>query len=368
MGVAAPILGTAANAFLPGSGGIVSGILGGIGGSGQQPSQGTPGYSQSSQTVWGPQGKGLEDLYGRGKSFVDQYGQLSQAEQGGVNNIQNYYTNGLGGQVGNEFAGTGRGLAQQGYDTAQNFLTQQGPQAGIDMNVMGEAQNNPYATATMDAMAGDVTRNLQRNILPSIRNQAGGRGLVGSTRAGVAEGLASSDATKQISDNATRYRENLYNNALQLGGQFGMNNAQIQNNRQLQQAQLGSQLGGAGMGYLGSGVQMGGTALDKYLQASGYGRGVAGDVLGQYGEMLGRGPTTLSSSYSSGGTPPQQTEMEGILGGAAAGLGQYNQNARQQEQDLMNKYKYGQGVTGGTAGYEQWKAQQPSPGLFGGMI
>jgi hypothetical protein len=66
--------------------------------------------------------------------------------------------------------------------------------------------NNAALTGAIDMAAGDVNRNLQENLLPSIGDGATGAGQFGSTRQGVAEGIAVRGASEQVGDIATQMR------------------------------------------------------------------------------------------------------------------------------------------------------------------
>jgi len=114
---------------------------------------------QDPDQIWGPQAAGLENLFGAGASIFQNAGM-----------------------------GPGMGIfntAQQGF---QNLM-------------------NPGVNPQLQAYQGDVMRNMQRNILPSIEGGAGMAGQLGGARQGIAEGLAMSDANQQVTDMAA----NLYN-------------------------------------------------------------------------------------------------------------------------------------------------------------
>jgi hypothetical protein len=66
--------------------------------------------------------------------------------------------------------------------------------------------NNAALTGVIDMAAGDVNRNLQENLLPAIGDGATGAGQFGSTRQGVAEGIALRGASEQVGDIATQLR------------------------------------------------------------------------------------------------------------------------------------------------------------------
>ena len=111
-------------------------------------------------TVWGPQAGYLQQLYGMGSQLA--------------NNFQPYM------QQGQNIFNT----ATQGFNQLMN----------------------PGVNPQLQAYQGDVQRNLERNMLPAIQSQAGSFGQMGSSRQGIAEGLALSDANQQVTDMAS----NLY--------------------------------------------------------------------------------------------------------------------------------------------------------------
>ena len=128
----------------------------GLGGSSEEMSQVTnPGF------VWGPQGDYLQQLYGMGSNLANNFGQYEQM---------------------------GMGI----FNTALGGFNQ---------------LMNPGVNPQLQAYQGDVQRNLERNLLPTIDSNAAGFGQMGGSRHGVAQGLAISDSQRQISDMAS----NLYN-------------------------------------------------------------------------------------------------------------------------------------------------------------
>jgi len=77
---------------------------------------------------------------------------------------------------------------------------------GLNKQLGAYDPNNPALSGAIDMAAGDVTRNLQENLLPSIGGAAGQAGQYGSTRHGIAQGLAMRGASEQVSDIATQMR------------------------------------------------------------------------------------------------------------------------------------------------------------------
>ena len=123
---------------------------------------------QDPQSVWGGQSPYLTSLYGGGQNL------------------------GMGTQ--------GQGQAQGVYDDAMTGFNR---------------MMNPGVNPQLQAYSGDVQRNLDRNLLPSIQGTAQMQGQGGSSRQGIAEGLAISDSNQQITDMAS----NLYNADMNRMGQ-----------------------------------------------------------------------------------------------------------------------------------------------------
>ena len=77
---------------------------------------------------------------------------------------------------------------------------------GLEQQLGAYDPNNAALTSAIDMAAGDVTRNLQENVLTSIADSSGQAGQFGSTRHGIAQGIAMRGATEQIGDIATQMR------------------------------------------------------------------------------------------------------------------------------------------------------------------
>ncbi len=107
-------------------------------------------------------------------------------------------------------------------------------------------EGNPFVDQLIEQTQGDISRNLQQNILPSIGSAAAGLGQRGSSRQGIAEGLATQDAQRLGAEAATDIRFQNFGQqgaALSsilanqqaaigqtfpaLGGQFGLSQAQV---------------------------------------------------------------------------------------------------------------------------------------------
>lgn len=149
------------------------------------------GSGSSSQTTDLYQQPEFRKLLDEASRLYDEGGFFSADPFGGMNPIAE--RSGQQQQLLNDLIGGTAGLTAQGLNSLQAGLGPYDP-------------NNPALTAAIDAASGDVTRNLERNILPAVGTAATQAGSFGGSRQGIAEGLALSDANQQISDMATQMR------------------------------------------------------------------------------------------------------------------------------------------------------------------
>lgn len=70
---------------------------------------------------------------------------------------------------------------------------------------------NPYLQGQIDNLTNTVTTNLNRNILPSIRRGQVANGTLGSTRQGIAEGIAVGDTNNALSGAVSNLQANQFN-------------------------------------------------------------------------------------------------------------------------------------------------------------
>ena len=73
------------------------------------------------------------------------------------------------------------------------------PQMPQQQQPTQQVQQNPYTQQIADRMTQQVTNNLTRNVLPNIRRGQVANGTLGSTRQGIAEGLAIGDTNDALS-------------------------------------------------------------------------------------------------------------------------------------------------------------------------
>lgn len=105
---------------------------------------------------------------------------------------------------------------QTGLDTTIAQATASGETQGAIRDQFGNIisggmlGSNPFLDSQIQAGQGSINRNLTRNILPSVRNNAIAAGGIGGSRQGIAEGLAMSDANAQAVDFENRFRGEAY--------------------------------------------------------------------------------------------------------------------------------------------------------------
>lgn len=105
-----------------------------------------------------------------------------------------------------------------GYATNFSRLTNFSPDNATQQNIYDASMyaNNPYLSGQIDAVSQDVRRNLTEDVLPSINRSASSTGMTNSSRAGVAEGIALRGAQDRIGNIAATMRGDAYNQGLNL--------------------------------------------------------------------------------------------------------------------------------------------------------
>ncbi len=112
---------------------------------------------------------------------------------------------------------------QQGWEQAAQAANNLSPQIGNYMGAFGLAtspellhqSSNPYLNDAINASSRDAIQQYQREVLPGIRSNSIGLGHgFGSTRTGVAEGIAGEGLLNTIGDISAGMRYNNYNSQL----------------------------------------------------------------------------------------------------------------------------------------------------------
>lgn len=226
--------------------------------------------------------------------------------------------------------GIGTGVSGPTYNLATGTYSS-GGYGGYAMPPSGDSGTsglNPYLTKAQQAIASQVTDNLNRNIMPGLSSAAMASGNFGGSRQGVVEANALNDANRQIANGMANLSFNAYesdanrglqqqsiNNSYNLGlGNLALGNTQADNSfytaqrgQDLQSTALGAQLMNQGnTGYLnqGQGVYNIG---NSYSQAP-------WTTIGNYNGTMN--PYTGFGSTSTSGTGGGAS---GVLGGALGG-------------------------------------------------
>lgn len=86
---------------------------------------------------------------------------------------------------------------------------------------------NPYLQQQQDAITGQVTNNLQRNILPRVGRAAMAAGGYGGSRQGIAEGLGVGESSRAIADATANMQGTAYAQDQQIASQQEMQRQQL---------------------------------------------------------------------------------------------------------------------------------------------
>jgi len=228
----------------------------------------------------------------------------------------------------NDLAGRGQYIQDVGFNN--------GAIPAIDkLMAAGDPANNQYFQGAVQAAIRPITEQFTEQVLPSIRSGAIGAGQMGSSRQGVAEGIASRGYMDTVGDITAQMGNQAYGQGLQamqaaggLGGQLAsLGGGQIGQAAGLQGqlAGLGSQFAGQGLGALGQSgglsAQLGGLGSQfagQGLDAMGGGAGVLGGLYGQGLGALGQAGS-LGQGMMGAGTGALGTS--GALGQGIYGTG-----------------------------------------------
>lgn len=219
------------------------------------------------------------------------------------------------------------------------------PTSSLSRLLSGQADTTAL-NGYMDSAMGRMTDNFQRSVMPSLRSGARLAGQYGSSRQGIAEGLAADGLTDSMSDlSANMYnnafntaQQNMYGTANNLSG-LALTNAQANANRDLagqqanaginfqnnaQQMQLsGQQLGNVtqGANLLGAGMGLDNSAYQNALAAMQAPNAYNQNNLNNYANIISTGAGMGGTSSSSQSTPTTSNPFSSMTGGGLAGAG-----------------------------------------------
>lgn len=256
------------------------------------------------------------------------YGDYLNAMQG----IQGSVSSGVNNALGQ--AGSAMGGAQDIYQQLASGQLQITPE---NINeIAGQFVDNDLLNSQIEAATRDDVRNFTENVMPNIDRNAATGGNVGSSRTGVAQGIAQRGTEERISDTAASMRGQAYGNALNQA--MGLASGNVQ--QQLAGAGGLQGMGNQWMGMAGSlpGIMMGqynpmlqgaqlGAMIQGQQQADKIGnRDYLAQLLGQYaniaGGIGGMGGTTTGTVSGGGGSMFDKLLGAGSMaGGLMTGMG-----------------------------------------------
>lgn len=186
-----------------------------------------------------------------------------------------------------------------------------------DLGVVGSLASNPFVDSMVTAALRDPYRNLTENTLPGINQAAAATGNVGSTRQGVAEGIARRGYADSAADVGASIRGGLYQNALG-----------IESNRQslISNLNLNRNLSLLGLGGLGLNASQVGQGLDLQGFDTAFN---AGQYLRNHQQNLLDAPILNLQQIGQlllapmGAAPPQGAPPNAINDALGTGLGVY---------------------------------------------
>lgn len=151
--------------------------------------------------------------FGRSRSSSDSNDYISRIQEPFLADM---YRRAAGLSQQNTFVGADP-LQKQAQDMAQQYAYNLSPFTEGAMRGGGfltsgavlDPSSNPYLASTAQAATRPIIQSLTENVLPAIGSEAGMTGNVGSSRQGIAEGLATQGALQAIGDTTS----NLYSNA-----------------------------------------------------------------------------------------------------------------------------------------------------------
>lgn len=113
-------------------------------------------------------------------------------------------------------------------DAMQNIVGSAGQgNAFLSSGAALDPNSNPALRATIDASTRPIIQNLMETVMPSIRNNAVATGNFGSSRQGIAQGLATGRAATAVGDTAAKVATAGYNSGLDAMGKAQANAAGV---------------------------------------------------------------------------------------------------------------------------------------------
>ena len=206
-----------------------------------------------------------------------------------------------------QLSGAGSNIMSGGYGTAQNAMNQ--------LTAAGDPANNPFFQQAVQSAIRPVTEQFREQVLPGIGHGAQSAGQFGSSRQGIAEGIASRGYLDTVGDITANMGNAAYAQglgALSNAGSLGSNLAGLGLNAQGQAGQLGSTQVGQGLGATSNAGQLA-------QGQAGLGINAQQAMGGMYGNLANLG---LSQLQSGGQLGQGLAQLYGQMGLGLGNLGQ----------------------------------------------
>lgn len=279
------------------------------------------------QGLTGAVGGGLNAL-GSGNPYQ---GGMLGATLGGPSANSNPF--GIGGAVRSSLAGPSTGSNPFGINNAIQF--------GLNAP---NIKNNPYLGQYMDAATRPLTQQLEMGQLPSIRSQAADAGQQGSSRQGVAEGVARGLTNQAIGDTRAQIANQAYGQGL--GAQANAINAAQQSYGQ----DIQRQLAGVGLAQQSYGQDINRQLAGLGLANQSYGQ----DIARQQGAMNfagNAGSQAFDQQARALALYPQMMQSGLLPSSLLSQVGAERQaSANQQQTDPYARLQQYAGILGGLTG------------------
>jgi len=248
---------------------------------------------------WGPAQPALKNILGYGQNAYDAgyentpfqtFAPMNQYQQQGLEQNLNYSQGLMPNQI---------GQAHGAWGSALNAP---------------DVANNPYVMNQVMAQSGLLNRNLSENLLPQIQSGATNAGQSGSSRQGVAEGIALRGTQEAIGRQAANTMGNAYGQGLNargnaLGQSGNMMGLGMLPGAAMQQA--GGQLNAEAQRY-----------IDEAMQRQNFGQQNPWDQIARFQGVAQ--PISGQGGTETGPNPYQSNPMASALGGGLAGYGLYD--------------------------------------------
>ncbi|MCP4089616.1 MAG: hypothetical protein GY746_07465 [Gammaproteobacteria bacterium] len=262
------------------------------------------------------------------------YANMDPMQRAGMDAQLAYANSGMGNQI---------GAAQQAHMGALNAP---------------DVANNPYINAQADTITGRLNRNFNEELMPGIQQGAIGAGQTGSSRQGVAEGIAARGTQEALGDSLSNLYGNAYGQGLQ-AQQGAMGMAGQMANLGMLPGQVQQQIGGIQRGEEQRGI-------DEAMARHDYEQNEQWDRLSRYNSLLGGGAGYGTSTTTS----TQPSNMFGnLLGAGMTAAGVMTGNPGLAASGLGGMFGGGAPSMGGNYSYSQPTIFGPSlnAGMFGGV-